>query len=55
VADARAFRIHLSERAGEFLPVAGEILEELDGKVLARLGEQQKRALTRALKGVIDL
>ena len=53
--DARAFRIHLTERAKDFQPVAVEILRELDAKVLARLGERQRTALTRALKGVMDL
>ena len=53
--DARAFRIKLTERAKEFRPVAAQILRELDGKVLAALGERQTAALTRALKGVMDL
>ena len=54
-ADARAFRVHLTERAKDFRPVAQEILRELDGKVLATLGERQRTALARALKGVMDL
>ncbi len=53
--DARAFRIHLTERAREFRPAAEEILRELDSKVLATLGERQRNALTRALKGLMDL
>jgi DNA-binding MarR family transcriptional regulator len=53
--DARAFRIHLTERAKDFRPVAGEILRELDAKVLATLGERQRNALTKALKGVMNL
>jgi len=53
--DARAFRIDLTKRAKEFRPVAGQILRELDGKVLAALGERQTATLTRALKGVMDL
>jgi DNA-binding MarR family transcriptional regulator len=53
--DARAFRIKLTKRAKEFRPVAGQILRELDGKVLAALGERQTATLTRALKGVMDL
>src|SRR5947209_17178651 len=53
--DARAFRIHLTERAKDFRPVAEEILRELDRKVLAALGERQRSALTKALKGVLDL
>jgi DNA-binding MarR family transcriptional regulator len=53
--DARAFRIHLTERAKDFGPVAGEILRELEAKVLAALGWRQRTALTKALKGVMDL
>jgi DNA-binding MarR family transcriptional regulator len=53
--DARAFRIHLTDRAKDFRPVAEEILRELDAKVLATLGERQRSALTKALKGVMDL
>jgi DNA-binding MarR family transcriptional regulator len=53
--DARAFRIHLTERAKGFRPVAGEVLRELDAKVRAALGEQRRSALASALKGVIDL
>jgi DNA-binding MarR family transcriptional regulator len=53
--DARAFRIHLTQRAKDFKPVAQEILRELDTKVLATLGERQRNALTRALKGVMRL
>jgi len=53
--DARAFRIHLTERAKDFRPVARQVLRELDRKVLAALGERQKKALSRALKGVMDL
>ena len=53
--DARAFRIHLTQRAKDFKPVAQEILRELDTKVLATLGEGQRTALSRALKGVMHL
>ena len=53
--DARAFRIHLTERAKDFRPVAEGILRELDAKVLAALGERPRNALTKALKGVMDL
>jgi DNA-binding MarR family transcriptional regulator len=53
--DARAFRIHLTERAKDFRPIAEEILRELDSKVLATLGERQRNALARALKGMMDL
>ena len=53
--DARAFRIRLTRRANEFRPVAGQILRELNGKVLAALGERKTATLTSALKGVMDL
>ena len=53
--DARAFRIHLTDRAKNFRPVARQVLRELDSKVLAKLGERQRSALARALKGVMDL
>jgi DNA-binding MarR family transcriptional regulator len=53
--DARAWRVHLAERAKDFRPVAREILRELDAKALATLGQRGRDALTRALKGVMDL
>ena len=54
-ADARAFRIHLSERAQAFKPVAADVLHELDNRVLMLLGQRQHDALSRALKGVMNL
>jgi DNA-binding MarR family transcriptional regulator len=53
--DGRAFRIHLTERARELAPVAGEILHELDAKVLAALGRPRRDALAKALKAVIEI
>jgi DNA-binding MarR family transcriptional regulator len=53
--DGRAFRIHLTDRAREFQPVAERVLGELDGIVTAALGKQATTALERALKGVIEL
>ena len=53
--DARAFRIHLTDRSKAFRPVAEEILHDLDDKVLATLGTRQQKALAKALKGVMDL
>ena len=53
--DGRAFRIHLTDRALEFKPVADDVLRELDAQVLAALGQRQRQALARALKGVMDL
>jgi len=51
----RAFRIHLTERAKAFRPVAGEVVRELDDQVLAALGQREHDALKEALKGVMDL
>jgi DNA-binding MarR family transcriptional regulator len=53
--DRRAFRIYLTDRATSFRPVAERVLRELDKVVLAALGERQKAALARALKGVMGL
>jgi DNA-binding MarR family transcriptional regulator len=53
--DGRAFRIGLTERARDFLPVAEEVLAELDGLVREALGNRETTALERALKGVIAL
>jgi DNA-binding MarR family transcriptional regulator len=53
--DARAFRIRLTPRALAFKPVADAVLSELDSEVLAALGQRQRQALARALKGVMDL
>lgn len=53
--DGRAFRIYLSDRAKALRPVAEEVLREVDHEVLAALGERQKAALARALKGVMNL
>ena len=53
--DARAYRIRLTDRALEFRPVADEVLRELDAQVLAALGQRQRQALSRALKGVMTL
>ena len=53
--DGRAFRIHLTERAREFQPVAEKVLAELDVLVARALTKQQSTALEGALKGVIHL
>jgi DNA-binding MarR family transcriptional regulator len=53
--DPRAFRIHLTEQTKDVRPVAEAVLREVDAKVLARLGERQRTALTKALIGVMDL
>jgi DNA-binding MarR family transcriptional regulator len=53
--DGRAFRIYLTNRAKSFRPVAEQVLHTLDQAVLTALGERQRAALARALKGVMDL
>jgi DNA-binding MarR family transcriptional regulator len=53
--DGRAFRIHLTERAREFQPVAEEVLDELEALVEGALSKREATALERALKGVIAL
>src|SRR5215208_4919617 len=53
--DGRAFRIHLTDRAREFQPVAGEIVAELEALVAEALTRPESTALERALKGVIAL
>jgi DNA-binding MarR family transcriptional regulator len=54
-ADARAFRIGLTDRAREFQPVADEVLRDLDDLVAEALTPRATTALHRALKGVIAL
>ena len=53
--DGRAFRIYLSDRAKAFRPVAEAVSRQIDHQVLAALGERQKAALARALRGVMEL
>jgi DNA-binding MarR family transcriptional regulator len=53
--DGRAFRIHLTDRAREFQPVAGEVVAELEALVGQALTQRESTALERALKGVIAL
>ena len=53
--DGRAFRIHLTDRAREFQPVAGETVAELAALVAKALTPRESTALERALKGVIAL
>ena len=53
--DGRAFTIRLSARGREFRDVADEVLTELDALLAASLGPRNRDALTRALKGVIQL
>jgi DNA-binding MarR family transcriptional regulator len=53
--DRRAARVHLTERAKAFQPIAEETLAELDERIEERLGEPGKEALERALKEVMNL
>ena len=53
--DGRATRVHLTDRAKAFRPIAEQTLAELDAIVGARLGEPQTRALHRALKELMKL
>jgi MarR family transcriptional regulator, organic hydroperoxide resistance regulator len=53
--DGRAFRIHVTDRAREFQPVAGEVVAELEALVGQALTQRESTALERALKGVIAL
>jgi DNA-binding MarR family transcriptional regulator len=53
--DGRAIRVELTPRGRRLRSVAGRVLRELDEEVVAVLGRRQNDALTRALKGVMDL
>jgi DNA-binding MarR family transcriptional regulator len=54
-ADGRAFLVRLTPRARRLLPVADEVLRELDELVRSRLTANQRAALPAALKEVIAL
>ena len=53
--DGRAFRLRLTPRGRALRGVADEVLAELDAELVAALGRQNHQALTRALRGVMDL
>jgi DNA-binding MarR family transcriptional regulator len=53
--DGRATRIHLTARAQEFAPVAAEIVEELEGRVMGRLGRRGYRALRDGLLEIMEM
>ena len=53
--DGRATRVHLTDRAKAFRPIAEDTLAELDERVEARLGGAEARALQRALREVMSL
>jgi DNA-binding MarR family transcriptional regulator len=53
--DGRATRVHLTDRAKAFRPIAESTLAELDVMVRARLGKPDSRALQTALKELMNL
>jgi DNA-binding MarR family transcriptional regulator len=53
--DARAVRVRLSERAREFVPVAGRVLRQLDRRVAQTLGGVDARRLRTALAEVAEI
>jgi DNA-binding MarR family transcriptional regulator len=53
--DGRATRIHLTERARAFQPIAEEVLERLDELVVGSLGAQRTRQLATDLEEVSEL
>jgi DNA-binding MarR family transcriptional regulator len=54
-ADGRAFRIVLTDRGRRLAAVADAALRELDERLTQRLGDDDRDALERGLKGVMDL
>lgn len=53
--DGRATRVHLTDRAKAFRPIAEKTLAELDAAVRARLGGSEARSLHGALKELMSL
>lgn len=53
--DARAFRIYLTPRTRRFKAVAEEVLREMDERVEATLGSEQRAQVTSALKTLMNL
>jgi DNA-binding MarR family transcriptional regulator len=53
--DGRAFNVRLTDRGRAFRAVAEEVLGEIDDELVRSLGTRRRDALTRALKGVIEL
>jgi DNA-binding MarR family transcriptional regulator len=54
-ADGRAFRIELTDRGRRLRAVGRAVLAELDDEIAAALGPEDRDALERALKGVMQL
>jgi DNA-binding MarR family transcriptional regulator len=53
--DGRAFNVRLTDRGRAFRAVADDVLGEIDDELVRSLGTRRRDALTRALKGVIEL
>jgi DNA-binding MarR family transcriptional regulator len=53
--DRRATLINLTARAREFAPVAAEVVSELEGRLVARLGPRRYRMLRSGLQQVMEL
>jgi DNA-binding MarR family transcriptional regulator len=53
--DGRAFNVRLTDRGRAFRAVAEDVLGEIDDELVRSLGTRRRDALTRALKGVIEL
>jgi DNA-binding MarR family transcriptional regulator len=53
--DGRAARIYLTPRAHEFAPVAAEVVAELEGRLLERLGRRGYRALRDGLREAMEI
>jgi DNA-binding MarR family transcriptional regulator len=54
-ADGRAFVVQLTARGRRFQTAAEQVLDDLDRQLRDRLGEPNRDALVRALKGVLEL
>jgi DNA-binding MarR family transcriptional regulator len=52
--DARARRVELTQRAREFMPVAEEVLADLDARVAAHLSPATASALRTTLRRLIE-
>ena len=53
--DGRAYRVALTARGRRLRTVVEEVRRELDGEVVAALGESNRDALIEGLRGVMDL
>jgi DNA-binding MarR family transcriptional regulator len=53
--DGRAWLVRLTDRAREFAPVAGEVVDDLDRALTGRIGRERFRVLRAGLREVMDL